>query len=466
MTHPRETSPIRPARSRLHRVAGRLAIVGALATAFAGGLAVAPATQQRGGGAGQSSDDLGDQPGYETLSQTWDIVSDGYVDFENVDEDDLFWGASSGLVDGLGDEGHTRFLDPDEASDFADATAGRLVGVGVQIRANGDEIVFSGVIDGGPAEEAGIQRGDVVLALNGDDVTGLTLDDIDPYFTGVEDDPITIRIYRPTTEETLTFDLVQREIVIDPVSWTMLPGDVALIRLSTFSDGSADRMIEALGESADAGAVGVILDLRDNGGGLVEEARRIVSQFLPGGEVVLRERYADGTSDEYETDDDGVALEVPLTVLTNRNTASAAEFTATALRDNDRATIIGQTTFGTGTILIPTPLDDGSYILLGVGLWESPDGDIAWRVGVEPDVEVLLSYGALPFIPSGAATVSDSDLAGADDAQIAAALDVLAGRPVAGPATPEATPFSAAAVTRRVDPAAMAVEPGLFATWR
>ncbi len=429
--HPSGDRPIR----RFHWIS-RLALVLALVTVFSAGLVAGRAPSVSTGGASQSDGGFAEQDGYRTLEDTWDLVSSQYVDFEHVDSEELFWGASAGLVDGLGDTGHSRFLDPKEAIDFVESTQGKLIGIGVQIRSSGTEIFFSGVIDGGPAQEAGVQRGDVLLRLNGDDVTALELDALDPYLDGVAGNAIVMEIYRPTTEETLSFDLVQREIIIDPVSWTILPGGVALIRLSSFTDGSADALRGAIKESLDAGGTSIAFDLRDNGGGLVDEARQIASQFLPEATVIFRERYADGSSEEYVTDAGGLAVDIPMVVLVNRFSASASEIVASALSETGRAEVIGQTTFGTGTILYSQQLDDESLLVIGHGLWETVDGNIVWRKGFEPDEEVLLSYGALPLIPEDDPEISEQELVAADDAQVLAAVESLTGE-LSG--TPEAS---------------------------
>lgn len=415
----------------------RVALVLALLTVFILGIVAGRSPSVSTGGASQSDAAFADQEGYQTLEETWDLVRAQYVDFENVDLDELFWGASAGLVDGLGDTGHSRFLDPAKATDFIESTQGKLVGIGVQIRSSGTEIFFPGVIGGGPAEEAGVQRGDVLLRLNGDDVTGLELDALDPYLDGVAGHALQMEVYRPSTGETLSFDLVQREIIVDPVSWTMLPGDVALIRLSSFSDGSADALREAIQASLSAGATSLTFDLRDNGGGIVEEARRVASQFLPEDTVIFRERYADGSSEEYTTDAGGLALEIPMVVLVNRFSASASEIVASALSETGRAEVIGQTTFGTGTILYPQQLEDESLLVIGFGLWETRDGNLIWRKGFKPDQEVLLPYETLPLIPAADQQLSTQELAAADDAQVDAAVEDLTGN---SSGTPEASP--------------------------
>lgn len=452
------------------RWVSRLALVLALVTVFAAGLLAGRAPQSTGGGAGQTGNDFADQPGYQIVEDTWEIVSEQYVDFENVEQNEIFWRASSGLVDGLGDTGHSRFLDPKEAVEFIAASQGELIGIGVQIRTSGDEIFFPGVIDGGPADEAGVESGDVLLSLDGDDVTRLPLDALDVYLDGVEGSAIQLEIYRPTTGETLTFEIVQRLIEIDPVTWTMLPDGVAMIRLSTFSRDSAAALEETIAESIRAGATGIVFDLRDNGGGFVEEARLVASQFLPENTLIFRERYADGTAKEYVTDGGGLAVDIPLVVLVNRYSASASEIIASALSETGRAEVLGQATFGTGTILYPQQLEDDSLVVIGVGLWETPDGVVVWREGFDPDQEVLLDYGAMPFVPAEDADISFNELIEADDAQVTAALAQLdpkgGGTPEASsslPATPVSIgqPGAAADGPTIVGGDAMAVEPEL-----
>ncbi len=468
--HPAGERPVR----RFHWIS-RVALVLALVTVFSAGIVAGRSPSTSTGGASQSNGGLSDQPGYDTLEETWNRVNSQYVDISQVKPEDLMWGASVGLVDGLGDTGHSRFLDPKSATDFIESIQGELIGIGVQLRTTENGIYFPGIIAGGPADEAGVERGDVLLTLNGDDVTGLELDALDMYLDGVDGSKVSMEIYRPATDETLSFDLVQRLIEIDPVSWTMLPDHVALIRLSTFSDGSADAVRTTILESLDAGAKGIVFDLRDNGGGIVEEARRIASEFLPEGTVVFRENYSDGTSQEYLADAGGVALDVPLVVLVNRFSASSSEFVASALSESGRATLIGQTTYGTGTILSPQQLDDGSLLVLGTGLWETSDGVVVWHTGLDPDQEVLLDYGTLPLIPGDDASLTDADLALAHDTQVDAALSQLAGEfggtPEASPEVDSTPVARSGADAQSTGPSAgamvaLAIEPDLVGSYR
>ncbi len=468
--HPAGERPVR----RFHWIS-RVALVLALITVFGAGIVAGRSASTSTGGASQSDGGFSDQPGYGTLEETWNRVNSQYVDIGEVKPEDLMWGASAGLVVGLGDTGHSRFLDPKGATDFIESIQGKLIGIGVQLRMTENGIYFPGIIDGGPADEAGVERGDVLLTLNGDDVTGLELDGLDVYLDGVDGSKVSMEIYRPSTDETLSFDLVQRLIEIDPVTWTMLPNDIALIRLSTFSDGSADAVRATILESLDAGADGIVFDLRDNGGGIVEEARKIASEFLPEGTVIFRENYSDGTSKEYLADAGGVALDVPLVVLVNRFSASSSEFVASALSESGRAALIGQTTYGTGTILSPQQLDDGSLLVLGTGLWETSDGVVVWHTGLDPDQEVLLDYGTLPLIPGDDASLTDADLALANDTQVDTALGDLAqelrGTPEASPevdSTPVAGTSAGAPSTGPTagEMGALAIEPDIVGSYR
>lgn len=423
--------------SRRKRWFARLSLVLVLVTVFSGGLTIGRIPQHSNGGGARPSGDFASQPDYQIVEDTWDVVRSQYVDIDNVNPDDIVYGASGGLVDGLGDTGHSRFLDPKQAKNFIDSIQGSRVGVGIQIGANGDQLIVDGVVDGGPADKAGVRRGDVMTRVNGDDVTGLTLDELDPYFDGIQGHKIDLEVYRPTTKETRTFHMVQTEIDVPTVAWSMLPDDVAMIRISEFDQGTGDDFRAAVQDATGAGATAILLDLRDNPGGLVDELINVASEFLPKGTTVYEEKDSKGKVTDYPTKDGGIALDTPLTVLVNRGSASAAEILAAGLRDNHRAEIIGQTTFGTGTVLIPTPLKDGSLVVIGSYLWMSPDGTVAWHVGVKPDDEVLLPYGVLSLQAEDGKTYDQQDIDTSQDDQVEAGLEVLTG---GGEATPAATP--------------------------
>jgi carboxyl-terminal processing protease len=205
----------------------------------------------------------------------------------------------------------------------------------------------------------------------------------------------------------------------------MIPSsDVAFVRLSSFSDDSAEKLALAFEEARTAGARRFVLDLRNNPGGRLDQAVRMSGNFLEPGSVVYVREDASGEREEVAVDGGAEPIDAPMAVLVDEGTASSSEILAGALRDNDRATVIGETTFGTGTVLSEFVLRDGSAILLGVAEWLTPDGDFIRETGIEPDVEVALGEDAEPLIPSEAKDLSREEIL-ERDAQLARALETL-----------------------------------------
>lgn len=375
----------------------------------------------RGAGAAQTGTELEDAEGYEVLAQTWEVIQDQYVDLENVDEEALFWGASQGMVEALGDTGHSRFLTPEEAEAFERAINSEAVGIGVYLSESGGQVIVGGIVEGGPADEAEVRRGDVILSIDNEDVVGETLDEVSDALRGEEGEDVALTLFRPSEGDEYEVALTRRTIAIEPVSWAMLPDGIAFVRISEFSAGATEGLRDAIAGAEREGAVGMVLDLRDNPGGLVFEAVGVASQFMEPGTVIFQQQGRDGEPVSVETAGDGDALELPLTVLVNGGSASAAEIVGGALRDNGRATLIGQETFGTGTILSPVSLDDGSLVVIGSQLWLTADGESVWREGVQPDEEVALPYGDYPAVPGDDEDVTAAEFRRLEDDQLKAA---------------------------------------------
>jgi carboxyl-terminal processing protease len=205
----------------------------------------------------------------------------------------------------------------------------------------------------------------------------------------------------------------------------MLPDDVAFVRLNSFSQRSAAEMEEALTEAQDEGARALVLDLRNNPGGLVNEALDIAGHFLPEGTTVLLEEDRDGERIPSRVLNEGVAQDIPMVVLVNFNTASASEIVSGALQDEERAQVVGVTTVGTGTVLSTFRLDDGARLLLGTSQWLTPDGRLIRNEGIQPDIEVLLPAGVFPLSPSEVEELSSEEWQDIEDTQLLEALDVL-----------------------------------------
>ncbi len=398
--------------------------VGIAALLLVGFLAGVGVTSYRmdGQGAGATSSFL-DAPEFQVLQETWDLAHDEYVESSTINDADLIYGAAAGMVGALGDENHSRFLAPAEAEFYDQSLRGQLTGIGVYLDYLGPEPVITRPIEGGPAIAAGIQSNDVIVAIDGEPTKGEDSVTIGNSLRGEAGTEVTVEILRPETEESLTFTLTRAEITIDPVTWGMLPNGVAHIRLSQFTGGSLDEMKQAIQEARAAGATAIILDLRDNPGGLVNEAIGIASEFLPLNDVIYKEQNRDGVISVKRTLPGQSAVDLPLVVLINEYSASAAEILAGAIRDNGRGVLIGETTLGTGTVLSQFDISNGASVLLGTDLWLTASGDQIWKVGVEPDEVVVLPDDVAPTLPGVDTNATEEELEDSEDIQLQAAYD-------------------------------------------
>jgi carboxyl-terminal processing protease len=364
-----------------------------------------------------------DRASLTLYAEALDTVREDYVDQEAIDSKKQTYGAIEGMLDTLGDEGHTRFLTPEEREQNREGLSGTYVGIGIQLEEEAGEVVVAAPIEGSPAERAGIEAGDVLVAVDGESVRGEEVAQVAEKVRGPEGTRVELTVLRGGEER--EFDLERAEIESPVASWTMIPSsDVAFVRLASFSDTSAEKLAQSFEEAQAAGARRFVLDLRDNPGGRLDQAVRMSGNFLEAGSVVYVREDASGEREEVEVEDGTEPIDAPMAVLVNEGTASSAEILAGALRDNERATVMGETTFGTGTVLSEFVLRDGSAILLGVAEWLTPDGDFIRETGIEPDVEVALAEDAEPLTPSEARDLSREEILDRD-AQLSRAFENL-----------------------------------------
>ena len=379
-------------------------------------------------GRSQSPASLGkeDRESLALYAEALDTVREDYVDQQALDPEKQTYGAIEGMLDTLGDEGHTRFLTPEERAQNEEGLSGTYVGIGVQLEAEGDEVVVATPIEDSPADRAGIRSGDVLMAVNGESVRGEDISEIVERVKGPEGTAVRLTVLRD--EEERRFDLERAEIQSPVVSWALIGDtDVAHVFLSSFSDEGARELRGAFEEARSAGARRFVLDLRNNPGGRLDQAVEMAGYFLePGSVAYVRKEASDGR-EEVEVEGEPGLTDAPLAVLINEGSASSSEILAGALRDNGRATVIGETTFGTGTVLSEFVLRDGSSILLGVAEWLTPKGDFIRETGIAPDVEVKLGEGAEPLAPQEVRNLSREE-ALARDAQLRRAFESLRGQ--------------------------------------
>ena len=367
-----------------------------------------------------------DRKSLALYAEALDTVRDDYVDQGAIDSKKQTYGAIEGMLETLGDEGHTRFLTPEERKQNNQDLSGSYEGIGIEIVNKGDKIVVVTPIEGSPADRAGFESGDVLVAVNGKSVQDDELSEVIRKIKGPEGTRVEVTVRRGQKER--KFDLQRAEIKVPIVSWAMIPDtDVAYVFLSSFSDTSAEELRKAFEEARAAGARRYILDLRDNPGGRLDQAVEMAGYFLEPDSVVYIRKEASGEREEIKVQGDPESTDAPLAVLVNEGSASSAEILAGALRDNGRATVIGETTFGTGTVLSEFVLRDGSSILLGVAEWLTPDGDFIRDTGITPDVKVPLEEGTDPLTPDDISDLSRDEVL-EKDAQLREAYEKVEGQ--------------------------------------
>jgi carboxyl-terminal processing protease len=381
------------------------------------GLAIFPTSDSR------SSGNNLDVP---LIEEAWNLVQKDYVDQASVQPTPLTYGAISGMVNALGDTGHTRFLSPQEVQQERNFTQGQFEGIGAEVQLKNGHVVIVAPLDGSPAQKAGLQPGDIILKVDGKDVTGLPLSQVIGLVKGPVGTSVTLTILNPSSGQTKDVTLQRAKIAIHNVVWHQLPGtNVAHLRIVAFSQGVTEDLQAALKEIKQQQATGIILDLRNNPGGLLDQAVGTASQFLTGGNVLL-EKNAQGQTTPVPVQPGGVAPDVPMVVLINAGTASASEIVAGALQDAQRATTVGETTFGTGTVLNEFSLSDGSALLLATEEWLTPNGQTIWHKGITPEVMVSLPQNVSPLFPDQEAGLTAAQLQASNDQQLLHALDLLA----------------------------------------
>jgi len=356
-------------------------------------------------------------------AEALETVEEDYVDQESIDPEEQTYGAIKGMLGSLDREGHTRFESPEEVVNNRESYSSTEVGVGIRLEDRGDEVVISSLLQGSPAEEAGVEPGDAMVAVDGESVREENIVETAEKLEGPEGGRVELTVLRDGEESELSLKRVELEVPAS--SWNLVGGtDMAHLRLGLFSDDSAAELEEAIFEAQEAGAERFVLDLRNNEGGWVGQAEEAAAQFLPAGSVVYVQRDGDGNEEEAVVPGGNEPLDASLVVLVNKGTASSAEILAGALRDNGRAKVVGRATFGAGTVLEERPLRDGSAILLAVAEWLTPNGDAIRGSGIEPDIKAGLEKGQQPRTPDELRGLPEEEVF-EEDAQLERAFGVL-----------------------------------------
>ncbi len=373
----------------------------------------------------QSTDTSNQSVDTRLINEAWQVINRSYVDRPAVQAKQLTYAAIGGMTDALGDTGHSRFMTPAMVKDESNFTQGQFEGIGAQVQTKDGHTVIVAPMDNSPALKAGLKPGDIILAVDGVNVDGQPVNQVVQKILGPAGTSVRLTIQDPKTGANRDLLIVRARITLQNVTWSMVPGTtLGHIRIAAFSQGVTQDLQKALNDAQGRGATGIILDLRNDPGGILDESIGVASQFLKSGNV-LQEMDARGTVVNVSARPGGVATDIPLVVLINNGTASASEIVAGALQDAHRAQLVGETTFGTGTVLNQFGLSDGSALLLATQEWLTPAGRVIWHKGITPDVAITASTTETPLTPEAEAQMTAAQVQGSGDTQVLKALQLL-----------------------------------------
>ena len=311
-----------------------------------------------------------------------------------IDEEKMIDGAIKGYVEGLGDP-YTTYLTKEEMQEFIEETNSEYVGIGVYLTNSKTDntILVVGTMKAAPALEAGIQAGDVIEKVNDVAYTGDQLDDAIKILKGEEGTDVKVTVLRDGKEIDLT--VTRRKITVEHVDSQMLENNIAYIQVDSFDSGVAEDFKKQITELKNGGAKGIIIDLRSNGGGIVDEATGIADLFLKENETILITKGKDEKEETTVSKNKPIIQDIPLVVLVNEGTASASEILAGALKDKyPNTTVVGKTTYGKGVIQTLYNLTDGSGLKITTEEYFTPNHNKINKEGIKPDVEVNLTKNA------------------------------------------------------------------------
>jgi carboxyl-terminal processing protease len=377
-------------------------------------------------------------PQLASIIQAYDTISADYVDPKAIDHKKMAYAAINAMVDSLGDTGHSRFETPEElAQENSSLQNQPTVGIGVLLSGGGASPIRIDEVFPNSAADGHLLPGDFIIAVNGADITGKTIDQTRPLILGQEGTTVTLTIKRAGSAQPIVVTLTRKQFTVPLVSMYLIPGlNIADIQLTQFAENPANtdstdiELRTALKKAAAAGATGIILDLRENPGGYLDQAVLVASEFIPAGSGhnVFIQRSRTGQTPQ-AVQSGGLATATPLTVLVNENTASAAEIVTAAIAYNRPSVhVVGAHTFGTHTILTTVPLADGAVILLGTQGWLTPGGVNAHDTGgLQPDQPVALPASATEITPLVAIEeqLTEQQLLASTDTQLQQAIKDL-----------------------------------------
>ena len=361
--------------------------------------------------------------------EAWNVVHEQFVE-QPVDDQLLMQGAIRGMMDALGDQ-QTFYMEPQVYENETSSLQGQYEGIGAYVDTEADYLTIVSPIEGSPAEKAGLLPGDKVIAIDGEDMTGVAPEEARLKVLGPEGTTVTLKVAREGEAAPLEFTITRAQIEIRSAEGKMLEDNLGYVDINTFGEHTTQELRSALDDLLKQNPRGIIIDLRNNPGGYLSTSVEVASEFIDQG-VILYEQYGDGRRDEHKALSNGQATDIPLVVLINEGSASASEILAGALQDYDRATLVGVKSFGKGSVQNWVPLSNNQGAArVTIARWLTPDERLIDHIGLTPDVIVEMT-------PEDFESQRDPQL----DAAVQTLLAMLEGNPI-----PTSQPTSLPALT-------------------
>lgn len=319
-----------------------------------------------------------------------DLIRDRYVYANDLQDHDLLYGAIRGVLDTLGDP-YAGFFTPEDAEKFEQDLSGSFGGIGAEIGIRNSQLIVVAPLKGNPAEEVGLKAGDSIVEINGEETHGLAIEEAVKRIRGEPGTVVTLLIFREGWDDAKEFEITRAIVNIPTVDWEMGNDKILYMQIYNFNGNMPPAFESASLQALYSGVRGIVLDVRNNPGGFLDVATYIEGWFLYRGEIAVIEQFASGEEQVIRAVGNEALAHLPVVVLVNRGSASASEIVAGALRDLKGAKLIGEKTYGKGSVQEVSSLSDGSSVKVSIAAWLTPNGNKIDGIGLEPDIPVELT---------------------------------------------------------------------------
>lgn len=319
----------------------------------------------------------------------WDSVKEYHVDKGQVTDKQLFYGSLKGLVNSL-DDPYSEFMNPELTKEFEEDMSGSFEGIGAEIGIRDGILTVIAPLEGTPAQKAGLMSGDKILEINGESTENMSIDQAVNKIRGPKGTEVTLNVFRIGLEDFKDIKIIRDTIIVKSVSLEILENNIYLIKINAFNSDTEYLFLNFAKQAFEGKAKGVVIDLRNNPGGYLETSISVLGEWI-NGEVALIEKFTDGNEMEYIAEGNNYLKEIPSVVLINYGSASASEIVAGSLQDHSKAKIIGEKSYGKGSVQMVKNIKDGSSIKITIAKWITPKGQDINKEGITPDEIVELS---------------------------------------------------------------------------